>query len=108
LTSHYIYVIITSLINIKHYKPFSEMKKELLSDPEVKKYYDELKPEYDLIRSIIDKRTEKKISQLELAKRVGTGQSAISRLEGGNYNPSFRFLQKVAKALGARLTVSLH
>ncbi len=83
------------------------MKRELLADPEVRKYYDELGPEYELIRSVIDKRLKKKMSQEELAKKVGTGQSAISRLEGGGYNPSFKFLQKVAQALGAQLSISL-
>ncbi len=92
---------------MKNYKPFSEMKKELLADPEVKKYYDELEPEYELIRAVIDKRLKRKMSQEELARKIGTGQSAISRLEGGESNPSFKFLQKVAQALGARLTISL-
>ncbi|MBM3282856.1 helix-turn-helix transcriptional regulator [Candidatus Gottesmanbacteria bacterium] len=93
-------------MNLKNFKPFSEMKKELLTDPEVKKYYDELEPEYELIRSVIDKRLQKKMSQKELARRIGTGQSAISRLESGEYNPSFKFLQKIARALGAKLSIS--
>ncbi len=86
---------------------FEEHKRKLLADPEVRKFYDELEPEYTIIRSIINNRLKKKISQQELAKKVGTGQSAISRLESGNANPSMRFLQKVAKALGTRLTISL-
>lgn len=86
----------------------SQMKKELLADPEVRKYYDESKPEYDLIRSVIDKRLQKKMSQKELARKVGTGQSTISRLESGEYNPSMKFLKKVARALGAKLSISLH
>lgn len=93
--------------NLKDFKPFSEMKRELLADPEVRRYYDELAPEYELIRAVIDKRLKKKMSQKELAHKIGTGQSAISRLEGGESNPSFKFLQKVATALGARLTISL-
>lgn len=93
--------------NLKDFKPFSELKRELLADPEVRRYYDELAPEYELIRAVIDKRLKKKMSQKELARKIGTGQSAISRLEGGESNPSFKFLQKVATALGARLTISL-
>lgn len=93
-------------MNTKNLKPFEEMKKELLADPQVRKYYDELAPEYDLIRAVIDKRLKKKMSQAELARKMGTGQSAISRLESGEANPSFKFLQKVAHALGARLTIS--
>lgn len=92
---------------MKNFKPFSQLKKELLSDPEVKKYYDALEPEYRLITSVIDKRLKKKMSQHELARKVGTGQSAISRLESGEGNPSMKFLQKVADALDARLSVTL-
>ena len=90
---------------MKNYRPYTELKKELLSDPEVKKYYDELEPEYRLVRSIIDKRLQKKMSQAELAQRVGTRQSAISRLESGNANPSIQFLKKVASALNASLEI---
>jgi len=90
----------------RNFVPFEEHRKKLLADPEIKKYYDELEPEYRLIESIIEKRLEKKMSQTELADKVGTGQSAISRLEGGNYNPTMKFLQKIATALGTRLTVS--
>lgn len=86
---------------------FEEHKKKLLADPEVRKLYDELGLEYELIRAIIDKRLKKNMSQTELAKKVGTGQSAISRLESGSANPSMKLLQKVAIALGARLTISL-
>ncbi|OGG30231.1 transcriptional regulator [Candidatus Gottesmanbacteria bacterium RIFCSPLOWO2_01_FULL_46_21] len=85
---------------------FEEHKKKLLADPEVKKYYDELEPEYALIRSVIDKRLKKKMSQAQLAKKVGTRQSAISRLESGESNPSFKFLQKVARALDSSLHIS--
>ena len=92
---------------MKNFTPFSELKKELLSDPEVKRHYDDLEPEYQLIRSVIDKRLKNKMSQQDLARKIGTGQSAISRLESGESNPSMKFLQKVASALGARLWISL-
>jgi ribosome-binding protein aMBF1 (putative translation factor) len=91
---------------MKNFKPFNELKKELLADPEVKKYYDDLGPEYELIRAVIDKRLKKKMSQQTLAKQIGTRQSAISRLESGEGNPSFKFLQKVAKALDSKLRIS--
>lgn len=86
--------------------PFNEFLKEELKDPEFKKEYDALEPEYALIQEVLDKRLAKKMTQKELAKRVGTKQSAISRLESGSANPSFRFLQKVATALDSKLTIS--
>lgn len=85
---------------------FEDHLKEALKDPVVKKHYDALEPEYALIRSILDKRLKKKMSQAQLAKKVGTRQSAISRLESGESNPSFKFLQKVARALDSGLYIS--
>ena len=72
------------------------LEAELLKDPEFKAEYDALEPEYELIRQIISARTEKKMTQKQLAEKIGTKQSNIARLESGNYNPSFQFLQKVA------------
>ncbi len=89
------------------FKDFNEIKKELLKDPDVKKEYDRLEPKFDLIRSIIEKRIEKNISQKELASRMGTKQSALSRFESGNYNPSLDFMQKVAQALDSKLEIKL-
>jgi len=90
--------------NVWH--PFSELKEEWLKDPEFKKEYDALEPEYALISAVIEKRIARKMTQKELAKKMGTKQSAISRLESGSANPSFQFLQKVAIALDAKLTIS--
>lgn len=85
---------------------FAEHKRKLLADQEVRQHYDGLKSEYQLIRSIINARLKKNMSQQELAQKVGTRQSAISRLESGNINPSVKFLQKVAHALGTHLMIS--
>lgn len=86
--------------------PFEEVKEELLKDPAVAKAYKELEPEYEIISQIIKARIEQNITQEELAEKIGTRQSNISRLEGGNYNPSLRFLKKLAKGLGKELHIS--
>jgi len=88
-------------------KSYKQFKKELLKDKKIKQAYDDLGPEFALIEIIIKKRIEKGLTQKQLAKKIGTKQSAISRFESGTYNPSFSFLQKVANALDARLKVSL-
>lgn len=85
---------------------FEKFKKRMLKDPEVRAAYDALEPEFELAAAIIRKRLEKKMSQAALAKKMGTKQSAISRLESGEYNPSLTLLRKVAKALDSKLTVS--
>jgi transcriptional regulator with XRE-family HTH domain len=73
----------------------------------IKKGFDALTPQYELKRAIIRKHLEKGMTQKDLAKKMHTRQSAISRLESGTYNPTFSFLQRVAKALGSTLTISL-
>ena len=47
------------------------------------------------------------MSQKQLAEKIGTKQSAIARLEGGNTNPSVAFLEKISKALGGKLQISI-
>ena len=88
-------------------KSYKQFKKELLKDKKIKQAYDDLGPEFALIEIIIKKRIEKGLTQKQLAKKIGTKQSAISRFESGACNPSFSFLQKVAGALDTRLKVSL-
>ncbi len=46
------------------------------------------------------------MTQSELARLIGTKQSNISRLEGGDYNPSLQFLKRVARGLGKELHIS--
>jgi ribosome-binding protein aMBF1 (putative translation factor) len=86
--------------------PWSEVKNRLLKNPETIEAFEELEPEYEIISEIIKARIEQNISQEELARRMGTKQGNISRLEGGTYNPSLRFLKKVAEGLGKKLHVS--
>ena len=88
-------------------KTYKQLKKKLLKDKEIKKAYEKLWPEFAVIEMIIKKRIEKGLSQKELAKKIGTKQSAISRLESGTYNPSLSFLRKIGEALGAKLKISL-
>ncbi len=58
-------------------------------------------------KHIIRKRIESKMSQKDLAKKLGTKQSAISRLESGNYNPTLSFLKKLSTTLGGKLEIKI-
>lgn len=90
-------------------KNYTKFKKRLLSGKSrVKKAYEELGPEFEIIALLIKTRLHKRLSQKELAEKIGTKQSAISRLESGGYNPSLSFLYKIADALDARLKVSVN
>ena len=86
---------------------FAEIKNLLMKDEEFKSEYEKLKPRYDVISQIIEERDKQNITQEELALRVGTQKSNISRLESGTYNPSLDFLIKVAHSLGKEMQIVL-
>ncbi len=85
----------------------SEVKELLMKDEEFREEYEMLKPRYDVISQIIEERSKQSITQEELALRVGTQKSNISRLESGTYNPSLDFLVKVAHSLGKEMQIVL-
>ena len=86
---------------------WQDIKKIILKDSKVKKIYDDLEVEYQIISDMVRLRNKKKITQKELVKKIGTTQSALSRFEMGDVNPSLDFLKKVASALGTKLVVRL-
>ena len=76
---------------------------EQLSDPEFKKEYDALRPEYAIIQAIIDARKTTGMTQKQLAEKTGITQADISRLENGSANPSLKTLQRLAEGMGMKL-----
>lgn len=86
---------------------FESIKSDLMLDEEFKSEYDKLQPRYEVISQIIKARKELNMTQSELARRVGTQKSNISRLESGNYNPSLDFLIKVTHSLGKELKITI-
>ena len=86
---------------------FDEIKEMLMKDADFKDEYEKLKPRYDIISQIIEERSRQSITQEELALRVGTQKSNISRFESGTYNPSLDFLIKLAHSLGKEMQITL-
>lgn len=80
-------------------------KQKLLKNPEFKRLYEESQPEFEITRAIIRARIENKITQKELAKRMNTTQSVISRVEQARVSPSISFLKRLAAALNTSLSV---
>ncbi len=76
-------------------------------DPKVKAEYDALANEYALARELIAARTRAGLSQEEVAKRMGTTQSAVARLESGKRPPSMRTMQRFAQAVGGHLVLRI-
>jgi transcriptional regulator with XRE-family HTH domain len=75
----------------------------LEDDPEVRAAYEEMGPAYLVARELLRVRGDLNITQAELARRVGTSQSVISRLENMETSPNLRTVVELAQALGRRL-----
>ena len=84
---------------------FDDYLQEQLKDPEFKKEWDDIQPEMDVIRAMIDARIEQNLTQKELAARTGIDQADISNLENGTRNPSLKLLKKLASGLGMQLKI---
>lgn len=80
---------------------------ERMLDPEYKAVVKDLKPFLNLADDVLRERLKKGWTQSELARRAGTKQANISKLEAGLSNPTYEFLKKVAGALGVNLTIHL-
>ena len=80
-------------------KSFRTTLDEQLNDPDFKKEYDALEPEYQVIRALLSGRKEKNITQKQLSERTGINQADISKIEKGNANPSLRTLQRLASGM---------
>ena len=82
---------------------FQDFLAEQLKDGEVKAEYDALEPEFSIIQAIIDARKSAGLTQKQLSERTGIAQSDISKLEGGNANPSLKTLRRLANGMGMQL-----
>ena len=84
-------------------KNFRETLNQQLKNPEFKEEWDELEPEYQIIKAMLSSRAEKSMTQKQLADITGISQADISRLENGNANPLLRTLVRLADGMGMKL-----
>ena len=82
---------------------FQEFLKEQLQDDEFRKEWEDIQPEMDVIRAIVDARISQNLTQKELAERTGINQADISKLENGTRNPSLKLLKRLADGMGMTL-----
>jgi predicted transcriptional regulator len=87
-------------------RSFDTFKKKMLKNPAVKAEYDALEEEFALINELLGARAKAKLSQAQVAQRMGTSQSAVARMEGG-HTPSLSSLRKYARAVGRRVEIKL-
>lgn len=84
---------------------FRELLNDQLKDPEFEKEWNEIQPEMDVIRAMVDMRIKQNLTQKELASRTGIDQADISKLENGTKNPSLKLLKKLAAGMGMQLKI---
>ena len=84
----------------------TDLHKKWLKEPKYKKAYDALEEEFILASAVMDLRNRAGLTQEELARKMGTTQPVVARLESGRTRPSMRTLERLAAATGSRLLIS--
>jgi len=84
----------------------SEMHRRWMRDPKYRKAYDSLHEEFLLASAFIEARIRAGLTQQQLARKMGTTQPVVARLESGSARPSLRTLERLAAATGSRLQIS--
>ena len=87
-------------------RSFETFKQKMMKNPAVKREYDALEEEFALIGALLEARSRAKLTQAQLARRMGTSQSAVARLESGR-TPSMASLRKYARATGSKVEIKL-
>ena len=84
------------------------MEKEWFSDPKFVEESKKAEEEFRELDIILSARRNTGLTQEEIAKRMGTTQSAVARLESGLASgkwPSMNSLERYAEALGKKLEI---
>lgn len=89
----------------------SELREKLLTNPKTLAAYEDMSPEFSLLRQMLKARQHAGLSQAEIARRMGTKAPAVTRLESslssGKHSPSVATLRRYAHAVGCELEVNL-
>jgi transcriptional regulator with XRE-family HTH domain len=84
----------------------ADLHKKWLREPKYRRAYEALEEEFTLASALIDARSRAGLTQQELARKMGTTQPVVARLESGRVRPSMRTLERLAEATGSRLLIS--
>ncbi|MEK7634158.1 MAG: helix-turn-helix transcriptional regulator [Patescibacteria group bacterium] len=91
--------------NINDLSSWEDYEKKLMKRKGFKKLSEKNESKYQLVRSLIGARIKKNFSQTELARRIGTKQPVISRLENMQSFPTLSLLERISHALGTKLCI---
>ncbi len=84
----------------------SELHKKWLKEPKYRKAYEALEEEFVLASAVMEVRKRAGLTQEQLARKMGTTQPVVARLESGRSRASMRTLERLADATGSRLLIS--
>ena len=80
--------------------------KKKMQDTAFRKEYEALEEEFAIARQLVKARVEAKLTQAQVARKMGTSQSAVARLESGKVG-SISSIKKYARATGKRIQLKL-
>ena len=84
---------------------FKDYLEEQLKDPVIRKWYDYYGKQLEIAMQVNKLRKERKLSQKQLASKLGTTQSNIARIEAGNQNLTVGMLNKIADVFDRKLKI---
>lgn len=84
---------------------FQKHLSESLENKEFKSEYDKKELRFKVIDILVGIRVQYRLTQGDLAKRLGTTQSVISRIENGSVNVGIDFLQKLSTAFDKKIEI---
>ena len=85
---------------------WDELRQDRLAAPAASAGYERTRRAFELGEQLRALREAQRLSQAELARRMGSTQPAIARLEAGRVAPSLDTLDRAAAALGVELVVT--
>ena len=83
----------------------TDLHKKWMKEPNYRKAYEALEEEFALASAVIGARNRAGLTQQALARKMGTTQPVVARLESGRTRPSMRTLERLAGATGSRLLI---
>ncbi|HAN10221.1 MAG TPA: hypothetical protein DCP90_06375 [Clostridiales bacterium] len=92
-------------VMFKEFDIHKKIREECEKDPEFKAMYEKVKADNDLVWELIQARKRENLTQEELAQKTGIKQQSISRLERFDTKPNLNTVEKIALALGYKLTL---
>ncbi|MFZ2889769.1 helix-turn-helix domain-containing protein [Sulfuricurvum sp.] len=86
---------------------FQHHLNESLQNSDFKTAYEQKELRFKIIDILVGLRLQYKLTQGELAKKLGTTQTVISRIENGSVNVGIDFLQKLGNAFNKKIEITV-